>query len=179
MHRIPTICPERSRRTYCLLPAGSRARRAGFSLIELLTVMGIIVILGGVVLVSLTRRRNTVELNTTTQKVASLLREAQSRSVNQASSSAWGVHFDNTVATQGFYALFSGTYSTSSRDTDYGLPTSLHLATSSVAVGSSAEVTFAQISGLATGSTTIGLYMVNTPVNSTTITISSSGAVSY
>ena len=151
--------------------------RSGFSYIELLVVMGIIAIIGITMLVSLGSRKRTADLTTTTQRMASLLREAQSRSMGQASSSAWGVHFDNGGTP--FFALFSGTYSTSSRESYYPLPLSVSYVTSTIAANRFAEVTFAQISGLASGSTTIRIALTISPTSSSTLTIDPSGAVSY
>ena len=163
---------------YYLLPT-KRRRRSGFSFIELLVVMGITAVIAGVALISLLGRRSTVELNTTSQKIAALLREAQSRSMVQASSSAWGVRFDNVTSTAPFYSLFGGAYSAASRENYYSMPSNLRFATSSIAAGTYAATTFEQVSGNTLGSTSIRIYMVNDPNSSTTITIDPSGAVSY
>jgi prepilin-type N-terminal cleavage/methylation domain-containing protein len=152
--------------------------RGGFSFVELLTVMGLIALLATITLVSLSGRRRTTEIAKTTEQMAALLREAQSRSVAQASSTGWGVHFDNRGGTP-FYALFAGTYSTSSRQSVYSLPTTLSYITSTIAAGQYAEVTFSQISGMASGSSTLGIYSISDPTSSSTINVNGAGAVSY
>jgi prepilin-type N-terminal cleavage/methylation domain-containing protein len=152
-----------------------RSSKSGFSFIELLLVMGIIAIVSGVSLISLVGRRNTVTLNTTADKIVALLREAQSRSVGQASSTTWGVHFDNTNIAQPFYSLFAGTYSTSSRENVYPLPTNIEFTT----VAGGADATFAQISGRSTGVGTVGLYSSNAGGPGITITIDEYGNVSW
>jgi prepilin-type N-terminal cleavage/methylation domain-containing protein len=150
--------------------------RSGFSFIELLVVMGIIAIVGGVSLISLVGRKNTATLNTTGDKIVALLREAQSRSVGQASSSAWGVHFDNTDPTQPFYSLFSGTYSTSSRENVYPLPPNVNY--SAIVEGGSYDATFEQITGRSAG-LSLGLYAGNVNSPGITVTIDQYGAVDW
>ncbi len=154
-----------------------RTSRKGFTFIELLLVIGITAIMAGFMLFGLVGKRSSSELSTTAERIVALLREAQSRSVGQASSTTWGVRFSN--GTEEFYALFGGTYSTSSREQYYALPAAVDFATSSVASSSSIDVTFAQLSGASTGSTTVKIYLIAQPNSSTTITIDPSGAVSY
>jgi type II secretory pathway pseudopilin PulG len=156
----------------------SRRGQEGFTYVEIMIVMGLMLILGIFLLVNLNGRRRTTELTTSAQRIAALVREAQSRSVIQASSSSWGVHFDNRGATP-FYALFSGTYSTSSRENVYALPQTVGYTTSTIASGRYAEMTFDQISGMPSGSSTIGIYLLASPASSSTLSVASSGAVSY
>ncbi len=145
---------------------------------ELLVVIGLIAAVAITALVVLGNRRSASEVNAAGERIAALLREAQSRAVGQASSSAWGVHFDNTDPNTPFYALFAGMYSTSSRQSVYLLPTSAKFSTSTLAEGSIAEVTFAQITGGATGSSTIMLESRSDRNVSSTITITSAGSIS-
>jgi len=147
-------------------------------LAEMLIVTAIVVILLLISLVSLVGRRNQTSLTTTVANMAALLREAQSKSVFQASSTSWGVHFENADAP--FFALFETSYSSSSHSGYYALPVWVDYATSSIAQDSWAEVTFAQLSGAASGSSSISVYVLQSnPVISSTITISPAGAVSY
>ncbi len=152
--------------------------RRGFSIIELLTVIAIIVILSVVMFLNLFNRRSTTDLNLTTEQLAGTLREAQSRSMGQVSSTAWSVHLDN--GSSPFFALYaSSTYNTSSLAGRYALPLDLRFATTSVAEGATADVFFTEISGAASGSSSITLYLLSNPNTSTTINIDSTGAVSY
>src|SRR5262245_22356553 len=124
--------------------------RNGYTLAELLVVIGLITVLEVVSLASLVSRRNRSQLTSTTSTMAGLLREAQSRSAAQSSDTNWGVHFDN--GTPAFFALFSGTYAANRIAGYYALPGWVAYSTSSIAAGSYAEVTFTQISGAASGS---------------------------
>ena len=156
------------------------SQKKGTTLIELLIVIGIIGVLASVTFLSLfgTRRQN--DLKGTSQAIAALLREARSRSVAQSSSTSWGVHFENSTVTSPFYALFfSATYAPTTTIGYYRLPSSVGYASSNIPSGSFKEVTFSQLDGLASASTSVSLYLLTSPTNSSTINIASSGAVSY
>ncbi len=152
----------------------------GFTVIELMLVIGIIAILSVVSFVGLSGRKSKTELDGVSKQMVSLLREAQSRSVSQSSSTIWGVRFENSTATTPFYALFSGdSYSTSTEAGHYALPSDMAYATGTLASGASVDITFAQISGAASATASITVYLVSQPDSSSTLTVSSAGAISY
>jgi hypothetical protein len=133
-----------------------------------------------VALSTLYGRRNRAELDAATAQIVALLREAQSRSVVQVSSTNWGVHFENGAATTPFYALFAGpVYATATRAGYYRLPPHVVYVSSTVPVGSAKDITFVQLSGVASASTSVGLYLVGGSAASSTIRVASSGAVGY
>jgi prepilin-type N-terminal cleavage/methylation domain-containing protein len=151
----------------------------GYTLAEMLIVMAIVIVLSLVSLANFVSRRNQSHLTSTASTMAGLLREAQSRSVAQASSTSWGVHFENST-TSPFYALFAGVYASSTNLGFYSLPAWVGYSTSSIRAGNWAEVTFAQISGAASGSSSMSIYLLRSnPEVSSTISISSAGAISY
>jgi prepilin-type N-terminal cleavage/methylation domain-containing protein len=153
--------------------------KKGYTLAETLVVMGIILVLALISVTSFVNRRSRSQLASTASTMAGLLREAQSRSVSQSSSTAWGVHFENS-ATMPFFALFASPYSSSAHAGYYPLPASVGYATSSVGAGSYAEVVFTQISGAATGSSSISIYLRQGGAQvSSTLSISPAGSVSY
>lgn len=156
-----------------------RATRAGFSLIEIMIVAGIVATISVVALVSLFGRRNLTQLNTTGQQVVTLLREAQSRSMSGSESGAtWGVYLENSTSTAPFYALYKNTYSSANTLGYYRLPPNVQFVTSTLASGASTTITFTPISGLSSVSTTISLRLV--PAGTLyTINISSFGSLAY
>jgi Tfp pilus assembly protein FimT len=151
----------------------------GATLVEMIVVMAIIAIITAVAVADLARRRSqSGELDGTRKQMVALLREAQSRSVQQASSTSWGVHFDNSV-TPPFYALFAGTYGTSSRVTYVRLPAGVAYVTSTVPASSTVNITFSQISGAVSASTSIGIYSTTVKAAPPAmITVSTLGTVS-
>jgi type II secretory pathway pseudopilin PulG len=148
-------------------------------MVEIMLVAGLMVVFSLVAILNVSGRKSRAELDSTVQQMAALLREAQSRSVSQASSTSWGVYFHNSTATAPYYTLFAGTYSTSSQMSFYRLPANIRYVTSSLAAGATRTVTFAQITGLASASTSIRIELATGPALSSTIRIASSGAVSF
>lgn len=153
--------------------------REGTTLVELLVVIGLIAAFALVALFNLFGRKGQTDLDNTAQSIAALLREAQSRSMVQASSTGWGVHFENSTSTAPFYSLFASSYGTSTALGYYRLPGAVAYVTSTLASGASLEITFAQLTGFASASASVGIYLANNPGSSSTITVASSGAVSY
>lgn len=154
--------------------------RKGFTLLELILVLGIMIVVAAVVFANLAGRRSEVDLTSTTQQVATLLRQAQSDAVEQKSDAAWGVHFSNATDTAPFYALFSGSYSTTTVAGYYPLPSTVAYQTSTLAPGATLDIIFSSIVGFPSVATSVGFYMPKqNAAFSSTISIASSGAVSY
>ena len=152
----------------------------GFTVIELVLVLGIIAILSTVTFVGLSGRKSKTELDGVAKQMVSLLREAQSRAVSQSDSTVWGARFGNSTSTAPFYALFRGSsYSTSTERGHYALPSDMAYATSTIPTGSSTDIVFSQISGAASVSADIKIYLVSQPDSSSTISVGESGAINY
>ncbi len=153
--------------------------RKGFTLMELIIVFGIIVAVSAWLFADLGGARNNADLTSTTQEVVTILRRAQSDAMAQASDAAWGVHFENATATAPFYALFTGTYAASTTVDRYMLPPTVAYETSTLASGASLDVIFSPLTGAASVSTTIGLFMPReSAAFSSTVSVASSGVVS-
>ncbi len=153
--------------------------RLGFTLIEIIVTISIFLVISAVVVVNLAGRRSAVDLTYTSKEIVTTLREAQNNAMTQKSSSIWGVHFYN--ATSSFYSLFYGSYGTGSVAGQYPLPNDVQFSTASVPYASSVDVTFAQVTGIPSTSTSIILNLIvgqnATSISSTTITISSVGLI--
>lgn len=155
--------------------------RRGFTLLELLVVIALIIISAAVAYVSLAGKRSAADLTATTQQIGSLLRQAQNDAMTQKYDVAWGVHFSNATATAPFYVLFTTSYSTATVvGSPYLLPPTVSYVTSTLNSGATLNIIFSSITGTASASTSIGLYMPEQSVAlSSTISIASSGSVSY
>jgi prepilin-type N-terminal cleavage/methylation domain-containing protein len=155
--------------------------KKGFTLVELIVVIALIIASGAVVFANLAGRRSTTDLTAATQQIGVLLRQAQSDAVEQESDVAWGVHFANPTGTAPFYALFTTSYSAGTVvGTPYLLPTTVAYTTSTLAAGATLDVIFSPISGASSVSTSIGLYMPGqSAAFSSAISISPSGEISY
>lgn len=154
-------------------------QQKGFSIIEMVTVMAVMIILSIVGLSNLSSRRNVNDLNTATKQVGALLREAQSDAMANSGGTTWGVHFANTTTTAPFYALFKTSYTTANTKGYYRLPYTVSYMTSTLASGATLDVTFTQITGASSASTTIGFYATSQPTKTSSVSISSIGTVTY
>jgi type II secretory pathway pseudopilin PulG len=154
--------------------------RKGFTLVELLTVVAIMMVLGLIGVLSLTSKKNSTDLSTTVSEAAALLREAESRSTTEAQGVVWGVHFANVTNTAPFYALFSSAYAPTATISYYRLPSDIAYATATLPVGSTTNIIFNQVSGLPVAAVQIGFVSLSQKsLPSSTISVTTSGAVTY
>ncbi len=151
----------------------------GFTAIEMVVSVGIIVVITVIVVSSLFSERRQVDLENTTRQIAASLREAQSRSAAGEGGVTWGVHFENTTNTQPFFALFKNVYGTSTRSSFHVLPRAIGFSTSTVALGSSTEAVFGKVSGFPAASFRVGIFLLSEPRKSSTINVATSGMVSH
>jgi prepilin-type N-terminal cleavage/methylation domain-containing protein len=140
---------------------GHRRTLTGFTLIEIVIVVAIIGAVTLVAALGLFGRKRSTDLATVKLGIVAVLHEAQSRSTTEAQNASWGVHFASVTGTASFYALFYNSYSISTVVSQYVLPSDVQFATSSVASGGSLDITFAQITGMPSASTSITLNLVS------------------
>jgi len=100
----------------------------GFTLLEVLIVAGITAVLAGVGISSYINQQRAKLLDTSVQEVVGYLRYAQQKSMAQEGGNQWGVHFENPVSGDDFYALYTGTSYTSPEETRY-LPNGITFST--------------------------------------------------
>jgi prepilin-type N-terminal cleavage/methylation domain-containing protein len=155
--------------------------KKGFTLIEIMVTLAIIVVVAVVTTLNLASNRNKRTLDSTTQQVATLLRQAESNSLAQNQNASWGVHFDNITSTAAFYELFysfNASYASSTKVGHYVLPSGICYATSSIAVGSSTDIIFNGLSGAPSASTSITLQLMVGGGCGTATSSGASGSVS-
>ena len=155
--------------------------RNAFSLIEIVVVIAFVGIVSVVAVTALFGTRSRTELDSATKQIAAFLREAQSRATNQDENTVWGVHFDNSTSTTPFYALFKTSYSAANTISRFSLPSTVQFATSSVAQGGTLDITFTQLSGVPSTSTSIRVRQTRgtVVVASSTIVVGASGPISF
>ncbi len=145
---------------------------------ELLISMAILVIIASVGFVYLGGYRRTADIDATLQKMVSFTREAQMRAKSGQDGVAWGVHWENPLAGEDFYALFKNTYSATNtvetimlgNDVEFTNPTT----------GNFYEAIFQRITGdpVATNISITIASKVNAEITKT-ITINSLGQIDY
>lgn len=172
---------ENSGRRYGDFTPSLSPQRRGFTIVEMIVTLGIIIILSIVVVSTLLSRRSQYNLQSTASQMASMLRNAQSRSINQENGTVWGVHFENSTSTTPFYALFYTAYSSSNIVTRKILPSGVRYSTSTLVSGASLDITFAQVTGIPSLSTSIVLELTvgNNVTASSSVVVAASGLVTY
>lgn len=115
----------------------------GFTLIEILLVMGAIILLMGIALTSFLNSRNMHDLTVSRQSVISLLRLAQARTLAGEDGSVWGVHLEQAQA-----VLFRGSsYMSSPYTSALALPQTIEIVTPPSLTGGGSDVIFTALSG--------------------------------
>ena len=161
-------------------------RRHGFTLVEVIITLAIMVVLATVSIVGLSSSRRKAALDNNTAQIAALLREAQSNSMAQNKSTGWGVRFDNINPSLPFYDLFYGKdpgglgvggAASNSIISAYPLAPGICYATSSIARGSYKTITFSQITGLPSATATIILQLMTGGGCGAVTTVSSSASL--
>ncbi|HVN26044.1 MAG TPA: prepilin-type N-terminal cleavage/methylation domain-containing protein [Candidatus Paceibacterota bacterium] len=135
--------------------------RKGFTLLELVVVVSIMVVVGAAVVVDFSGSSQEADLNSATRQIGTLLRQAQSDSLSEKQGARWGVHFDNTNPNTPFYSLFytrNGSYLSGNEVGHYALPSDMCYDSSTVPTGGTLNVIFSAVSG-ATTSTSVTLNL--------------------
>ena len=143
----------------------------GFTLLEILLVMGILVIISAMSFSTYTSYRVNVEADEEMNKIRSILHDARGRAIAFEQNSQWGVRFSNPVATDPIYELFQGSsYPGIIKETVYLSSRFMFIAP---AVGMVQDVIFQKRSGKSTNASTItisigprggGLSMISTTI---------------
>lgn len=146
---------------------------AGFTLIELIvsvSIMFTVAAMGFFVL----RNQLLGTLDNSAEIIATRLEGAQSLAIAGASSSAWGVRFNNVTTSTPLYAYFMGPTYVAATQTFY-LPGGIEF--QSPAAGTTTDVVFSELSGNSSVSTTIIIRLKSDTAKTRTIRISGKGKI--
>jgi prepilin-type N-terminal cleavage/methylation domain-containing protein len=150
----------------------------GFTLIELLITIAITMAAATLGIMNLVSHRQERDLSLTTQEIATVIRNAQDRSIAQEEGSRWGVYFGNPSSGGDFYELFKGTsYAAGTIVSKSVLRSNIQF--DIPASNSSSTVIFSPITGLPNASTTVKISSVGVPTSSSTIIINTNGEIRY
>jgi prepilin-type N-terminal cleavage/methylation domain-containing protein len=144
----------------------------GFSLLELIMVVAIVVLIGSMGVGMYLNYGKTVEVNGIAQSISYDLKDAQSKAMTGEGGFKWGIHFFNT--TNDNYQIFSTAtdYSSATVASTSYLPSTVTF--SSPASGLSTDIIFSRISGTTTPSSVVLVSQGNTR----TVSVSSLGSIS-
>lgn len=149
----------------------------GFTLVEILVVVGIIVLFLGLSILQLRSFQQGSHLENMGKEVIAVLRLAQSKTLASEGALQYGVHFDQAT-TPDQYTLFQGP-SYGARDTAKDEITVLQetIEISVIALGGGNEVVFLRLTGQADAQGTITFRQIKDPARTKTVSILFSGAV--
>ncbi len=151
-------------------------KHSGFTLVELLIVIAIISILTGIGMANYFGLSQESQVKTMAERIVSDMRATVSKSASQQDGQQWGMHFDNTVAGQGFYSIWYGpTYATgtTTEKTSFAAST---IQFTTPASGTSTDIIFTTPYGLPSASTTI---VISSGGISYEVTIDANGTIGY
>lgn len=156
----------------------NRTNRMGFSLMEIIVVMGIVAVLVASIRFFPVGYFYAQSLDDDAAKIAFTLRGAHDRAVNQEQASAWGVHFVNDASGVDYYQVFKGdTFASGTVVERVNMNETIQLVSPPSA--SSTDILFAKMTGLPTGSSSIIISMITKPSSSKTITVLANGQIQY
>lgn len=148
--------------------------RLGFTMIEMLIVLGIMAILAIVVAPFVGTSVGRSQLKDVTRDIADTMRRAQTQAMTGNGNSSWGVHFQS-----GQYVLFKGNVYNAGDPENITTVLSSYLTISSIALnGGGSDVIFTTKKGDTTQYGSIQLKEVAS-TKTTTITISAAGLITY
>ncbi|MEK7641277.1 MAG: type II secretion system protein [Patescibacteria group bacterium] len=146
-------------------------KKNGFTLIEILVVLGISIILATGGFLSLWNLKKHQALRLAAESMVAFLRDAQSRSATQEGGLGWGVHFENS-ADRDSYWLFSGS-ATDDAVEKVVLPAAVEYDMDTA----SDEVLFSKVSGLPDSATTVKIKLLGDDDSVITIKINAQGTI--
>jgi type II secretory pathway pseudopilin PulG len=149
----------------------------GFTLLESLVIIGILIILTGMAVPALRFFQKESDLNNSAEEIINTLRLAQNKTLASEGASQWGVYF-STSTTPHQFTLFKGT-SFASRDPVFDevhkLPELIKI--SEIDLAGSREIVFEQVTGITNQFGSVSLELESDPTKTKTIYIENFGQI--
>ncbi|MDP3710108.1 MAG: prepilin-type N-terminal cleavage/methylation domain-containing protein [bacterium] len=144
----------------------------GFTLLELVITVSILVLIGSLGLASFVNSRNVRLFTTSAQDVVSVLRLAQAKALAGEDNSVWSVHLE-----QNRFSLFRGSnYAASTLTEPHDLPSAIEIMNINLA-GGGPDVVFKKIDGRTDNFGSFDVRVRNSPTQVLNITVEESGRV--
>ncbi len=147
--------------------------KKGFSIVEMIIAITVLLILAVVITGSFLRFRDTQNLNSGIAEIASLINEGRSQTIASKNSSQYGIHFEATKA-----VLFAGTSYSPAGSDNKELKVCPLLEIYSISLnGGGSDVIFQQLTGKTQQYGVIGLRLKKDAAKTKNISISDTGIV--
>ncbi|MFH1188787.1 MAG: GspH/FimT family protein [bacterium] len=151
----------------------------GFTLVELLIVVVIMVVIGTAGIVKLLRTHRVNALKVEANHIVAELRLTINRAEAQENSSQWGIHFENPGGGDDFYQVWYGSdYTSGIKEELIYLPATVVFSGDLVTSGSSKDIVFEKATGLPTTAETITIQSMGSS-NIIAISINSYGKIDF
>ena len=144
----------------------------GFTLIEIVIVLGIASILMAVGFSAFTSYRKSESLSKDTDLVVSVLQQARSQTLTGKNATAYGVHFESGAVT-----LFTGSAYTAGASSNQRYPLSSDITLTTNIEGGGSNVIFERITGETDHYGTSAIRLTSTTLASTTIRVYQTGII--
>lgn len=145
--------------------------RLGFTLIEVLIALGIIIVIASITFKPFNNFRDSEALNGAVEEVLSTLQQARGQTLASTGDSQYGVHL---AATQ--LVLFTGVTYNSAASTNQAVTLSSLVNLSNISLaGGGSDIIFARLTGATSQSGSLVLALKSDATQSRTITINSNG----
>lgn len=148
----------------------------GFTVAELIVVIALAVLLGGLALPVLRTAQQSSELDSAAESLVGVLRLAQNRTLGSEQASQYGVFFNTAVSPDQFVLFRGATYGTRDVGADEVYVLSQNVEISATTMPGN-EVVFTRITGTALGAGSVTLRLLSNPAKQETVYVSSSGAI--
>ncbi|MCC2630348.1 MAG: seg [Candidatus Paceibacter sp.] len=148
--------------------------KRGFTLVEILITIGIMLVMVGIIFASFNQFRASQGLEKDTETIVEILQQARAQTLSSKNATAYGVHFASTTVT-----MFTGSsYSVSDPNNQVFSLISIDTIFSLSLTGGGTDVVFQRLTGETSQSGTITLTSQGT-TRTRTITIYKTGLVQY
>lgn len=150
---------------------------AGFTLLELLIVVAILVLIGALSVNYLSFYQKDLDLEKDADQIVNYLEQARNKSMAKEDNKAWGVHFENPASGSDFFELYSTNTNYAGGTVSEKIYLSSGIIFSDPVTGNSTDIQFSKLSASVASSTSVTIVSQTTN-NSKTIIVNTEGRVS-
>ena len=144
----------------------------GFTFIELLVIVGILIVLTAIAFPTLRFFQKESDLNNAAEEIINNLRLAQNKTLASEKASQYGIYFDNLITPHQYTLFKGGDYASrnASFDEVHKLPKTVEIYEVNLAGGGS-EVVFDRVSGKSSQTGNLSLRLIANPAKTKTVCI--------